>query len=80
MPLHAKRREARTNAKLTEIAINYFDVPTLEYRHRDSLDFHEVSVGQMKDALRAAYKLGRKTTLCDHSPCKPSPSSMRSRG
>jgi len=34
---------------------------TLAYRSSDALDFHEVSVGQIKLALRAAYEAGRQS-------------------
>ncbi len=37
-----------------------FDLETLERRGMDSLDFHEVSVWGFKDALEAAYQLGRE--------------------
>lgn len=36
-----------------------FDLETLERRGHDSLDFYEVSVWGFKDALEAAYQLGR---------------------
>lgn len=31
---------------------------TLETRHSDSLDFHDVAVWQIKEALEAAYEAG----------------------
>jgi hypothetical protein len=34
-------------------------VVTLESRHSDRLDFYELGVGQIKDALQAAYEAGR---------------------
>ena len=37
-----------------------FDLETLERRGHDSLDFHEVSVWGFKEALEAAYQLGRE--------------------
>lgn len=51
---------AAIDARLTQIAQQVLKVPTLEYRNSDSLDFHEVSVGAIKLALRAAYEAGRK--------------------
>jgi len=37
-----------------------FDLETLERRGHDSLDFFEISVWSFKDALEAAYQLGRE--------------------
>lgn len=54
----------RLNAAFDEIARkNLVDVPTLKTRKSDSLDFHEVSVWSIKDALLAAFELGRKDAL-----------------
>ena len=47
------------DSKLEKIAKNVLKVPTLKYRRSDQLDFHELSVGQIKLALRAAYEAGR---------------------
>jgi hypothetical protein len=43
---------------LTGIARRYLNVPTLEARHSDSLDFHECAVWSLKGALEAAYLAG----------------------
>ena len=43
---------------ILKIAKEHFHIETLEERKMDSLDFHEVSVGAMKDALIAAFKVG----------------------
>ncbi len=45
--------------KLESIARSALNVPTLQSRHSDGLDFHEVSVWQIKLALRAAYEAGK---------------------
>ena len=37
-----------------------FNLETLERRGLDSLDFHEISVWSLKDALEKAYQLGRE--------------------
>ena len=42
-----------------QIAKDLLDIPTLADRNADQLDFHEVSVSQVKLALRAAYEVGR---------------------
>lgn len=55
MPTHEKNEPA---ALLAQIAAQYMDIPTLEARNRDSLDFHEVAVWQLKSALNAAYRAG----------------------
>jgi hypothetical protein len=47
--------------KLAEIARRHLRIETLETRHSDSLDFHDVSVWGVKTALKAAYNLGRRT-------------------
>lgn len=44
---------------LTAIAKRHLDIPTLETRSSDSLDFHTVSAWQVRDALTAAFKAGR---------------------
>ena len=44
--------------QLEQIAKQYLNVPTLERRTTDSLDFHEVSVWSLKAALEAAYQAG----------------------
>jgi hypothetical protein len=42
----------------TAIAREHLFIETLETRNRDSLDFHDVSVSTLKDALQAAYRAG----------------------
>lgn len=44
--------------KIQEIAKKYLRISTLETRNSDRLDFYEVSVGSIKDALEAAYQAG----------------------
>ncbi len=45
---------------LTEIATQILDIETLDTRKSDRLDFHELSVWQIKKALEAAYAAGRE--------------------
>ncbi len=45
---------------LTEIATQILDLETLDTRNSDHLDFHELSVWQIKKALEAAYDAGRE--------------------
>jgi hypothetical protein len=44
---------------LTKIANEHLNIETLEARNSDSLDFHDVSVWSVKDALEAAYLAGQ---------------------
>jgi hypothetical protein len=48
----------RLDTRLTRIAQQHLRIETLESRHRDRLDFHEVSVLELRDALEAAYRAG----------------------
>jgi len=43
---------------LTQIAQKTLRINTLETRNMDNLDFHEVAVWQIQDALRAAFVAG----------------------
>jgi hypothetical protein len=44
--------------QIMEIASKHFRIETLESRHSDSLDFHDVSVWSIRAALEAAYLAG----------------------
>lgn len=46
------------NILLEKIAKKWFDVETLERRGSDGLDFYDVSVGCIKNALDEAFKAG----------------------
>lgn len=52
---------------ILNIAKENFNIGTLEVRNRDSLDFHDVSVGSIKHALEQAYQAGIKSTETDNS-------------
>lgn len=43
---------------LTEIAKKHLSLETLETRNSDSLDFHDVAVWSLKEALQEAYEAG----------------------
>lgn len=43
---------------LTQIAQRHLRVETLQTRHSDSLDFYDVSVWSLRDALEAAFNAG----------------------
>jgi hypothetical protein len=49
----------RLNRILTQIALTHLNIPTLETRRSDRLDFHEVSVWTVRAALKAAFDAGR---------------------
>jgi hypothetical protein len=57
----ARCQEAvEVDTELASIARRIMDIPTLETRKSDSLDFHEVAVWEVLSALRLAYRTGRK--------------------
>lgn len=43
---------------LADIAGKHLDIETLQTRKSDSLDFHEVAVWTLRDALEAAFNAG----------------------
>lgn len=47
------------NEILKQIATDILKVPTLETQNRDSLDFHEMHVATLREALVAAYAAGK---------------------
>ncbi len=46
---------------LAEIAKKHLNIESLETRNSDSLDFHDVAVWCLKDALQAAYEAGQSS-------------------
>lgn len=52
--------EVAVDAELASIARRILKIPTLATRKMDSLDFHEVAVWQVLEALRLAHRTGRK--------------------
>lgn len=55
-----RRNTAQTlNALLTRIAQEHLLIDTLETQNSDSLDFHDVSVWGVREALIAAYQAGQ---------------------
>lgn len=45
---------------LQEIAKKYLFIETLKTQGSDSLDFHDLSVGCIQEALEAAYAAGKR--------------------
>ncbi len=56
----AKRTTKRIDKILETIAQDELQIPTLKERKMDALDFHEVCVWSLREALLAAYEAGRK--------------------
>lgn len=54
-----KRETAKRDQVVAKIAEERLGFETLEMRKSDSLDFREVAVWSVKDALEAAYLAGR---------------------
>lgn len=52
----------RLDRELEKIALECLDIETLEQRYSDELDFHDVSVWGIKEALKRAYELGKSKT------------------
>ena len=55
---------------LTQIAQTHLGVQTLETRNSDSLDFHDVAVWSLREALAAAYKAGADQGVPTHKAAK----------
>ena len=47
-------------AAIESIARSHFHIETLLTRGRNALDFHDVSIASIRNALEAAYEAGRK--------------------
>jgi hypothetical protein len=55
------KQAAKTlDQQMQQIALDHLFIETLETRHSDQMDFHEVSVWGVKSALMAAYEAGRQ--------------------
>ncbi len=50
---------AEAQEAIAGIAAQILGIDTLDTRHSDALDFHELSVGWLRRALQAAYQAGR---------------------
>ena len=53
-----KAKQQQIDQLLTDIAKKHLNIETLETRNSDSLDFHDVAVWSLKDALQEAYEAG----------------------
>ncbi|MEZ6233424.1 MAG: hypothetical protein R3B68_04470 [Phycisphaerales bacterium] len=59
---------ARDNA-ISRIAREALGLETLETRRMDRLDFHDLAVWTIKDALERAYEAGRKASPPTRATC-----------
>ena len=57
-----KQAAQTLDQQMQQIALDHLFIETLETRHSDRMDFHEVSVWGVKSALMAAYEAGRQAT------------------
>ena len=55
---HTAKTARQLDQLLTRIAQEHLFIDTLETRNSDSMDFHDVSVWSVKEALLAAYQAG----------------------
>ena len=60
-----KQAAKALDQQLQQIALDHLFIETLETRHSDRLDFHDVSVWAVKSALLAAYEAGRQAAKQD---------------
>jgi hypothetical protein len=51
---------AKVQPYAAKIAREILNLDTLETRRMDSLDFHELAVWEIREALEAAYNAGRQ--------------------
>jgi hypothetical protein len=57
------KKQPTVDELLTAIAREKLRIDTLETRNRDCLDFYNVAVWSVRDALLAAYQAGMASTL-----------------
>ena len=57
--MRERRRDAKREAALAEIARDVLGIETLETRKSDDLDFHDLAVWTIETALKVAYEAGR---------------------
>ena len=57
--MNERRREAKRDAALGEIARDVLGIETLETRKSDEADFHDLAVWSVAKALKIAYEAGR---------------------
>ena len=58
-PKHTKKYK---DAAIQKIAHDLLGIETLETRKSDSLDFHDLAVWSIREALEAAFEAGSQTS------------------
>ena len=61
--MNERRRTAKRDDALAEIARDVLGIETLETRKSDDLDFHDLAVWSIEQALKIAYEAGRLAGL-----------------
>ena len=61
-------RNEQRDQTLAGIAKRTLSIPTLTARGSDSLDFHNVAVGSLLEALRLAFAAGYERAVTDSEP------------
>lgn len=61
----------QTETILTLIAQKHLGIETLETRKSDSLDFHDVAVWCVREALEAAFKAGMERAAATPKAAEP---------
>lgn len=64
---------ARINATIEKIAREILRLETLETRKSDSLDFHDMAVWTIREALEAAYNAGKEAATSKSKSTKTYP-------
>lgn len=57
----------KIDSLLILIAKQHLGIETLETRNSDSLDFHDVGVASLKEALYAAFVIGREAGISNRA-------------
>jgi len=60
----AEPEVAEAQEAIARIAARNLGIGTLDTRHSDALDFHDLSVDVLRRALEAAYEAGRRRGAC----------------
>ncbi len=67
------RTTTKRDQQLAAIAKTILDIPTLKRRWADHLDFHDVAVWQVEQALRQAYSAGYEAAVTELDPERVEP-------
>ncbi len=52
--------KAEQDITIEQIALKHLFIETLATKNSDQLDFHDIAVWQIKEALEAAFKAGQQ--------------------